>query len=193
MTKELTTIQKSLSPIVDQALSIIIKKPADMVIATEILSKLNSFNDRIAEEREKVTKPLMEALKAERARWKPAESANEEAINYVRKEMTRYQTEQIAIQKAKEQAIAAKVSKGEIELDKAVAKIEKIKAPADNIATTAGDVQFVEVKKFEVVDISKLPIEYHLSDEVKIRAKLKQGVELPGVRYWTEQVPRNYR
>lgn len=193
MTKELTTIQKSLSPIVDKALSITIKKPEDMVEATTLLSKLNSFNDRIKEEREKVTAPLNEALKAERARWKPAESANLEAIDYIRAEMSRYQTAQIAIQKAKEHAIAEKLTSGKISMDKAVAQIEKVKTPEKTVTTDAGAVQFRETAILKIWDYTMIPNEFMLPDEKKILATLKEGKKVAGCEIEMIQVPVNYR
>lgn len=193
MTKELTTIQKSLSPIVDKALSITIKKPEDMVEATTLLSKLNSFNDRIKEEREKVTDPLNEALKAERARWKPAESANLEAIDYIRAEMSRYQTAQIALQKAKEHAIAEKLTSGKISMDKAVIQIEKVKTPEKTVTTDVGAVQFRETAILKIWDTTMIPNEYMLPDEKKILAILKEGKKVAGCEIEMIQVPVNYR
>ena len=65
-TKDLTIIQKSLSPLAAEAKTLKIKDLGSLKMATEILSKLNKLNDRIREEKERVTKPLNEALKAER-------------------------------------------------------------------------------------------------------------------------------
>jgi len=212
-TNAITTISKSLSPIVDKALSITISDKTTLEEAVTLLSQLNKFNDKIDEEREKVTAPLNEALKAERARWKPAELANTEAINYLRKEMTAYQTLQVQIQKAKEHAIAEKLTAGKISLDKAVKQIEKVKTPEKNIATTAGDVQFRETQRYEVMDLSliftrvktdrhgvavvtidnELLAKYILPNDKAITEAMKNGIEVPGVRYYTEQVPVNYR
>jgi hypothetical protein len=34
-------------------------------------------------------------------------------------------------------------------------------------------------------------MEYHEVDMVKVRALMKSGTKLPGIRYWTEQRLRN--
>ena len=191
MTQEL--IKKELQPIVNESLQLKVKSHGDLLVATDLLSRLNQISDRIEEEKQKVLGPLNKARTAEIARWKPVLGFYEDAINYLRDQMSGYQTKLVTEQKKQEQAIADKLSAGTIDLDKAVKAIEKIKTPDSNIATTSGDVQFVTVKKFEVMDVTMLPVDYLLPNETAIREALKVGKQLPGVRYWEEQQPRNYR
>ncbi len=69
--------------------------------------------------------------------------------------------------------------------------MENLDKPVDKVNTQSGKISFKEVEKFEVEDISKLPIEYHLADEVAIRNAMKANIHLEGVRYYKEQVPIN--
>lgn len=193
MSKELT-IQKSLAPVVDQALALTIKTADDMPPAVELLSKLNQFNDRIVEEREKVTKPLNEALKAERARWKPMETANQSAIDHIRNEMSAYQTAETKRQKAQEAKIAADLASGKIKkIETAVKKIEAVKTPDKEVATTAGLVQFRETATLKILDINLIPREYMIVNEKEVLASLKAGKVVPGAEIELVQVPVNYR
>jgi len=41
------------------------------------------------------------------------------------------------------------------------------------------------------MDVTMLPHEYILPNETKIREVMKEGVELPGVRYFTIQISKN--
>jgi hypothetical protein len=62
--------------------------------------------------------------------------------------------------------------------------------------TDEGSVSFREVKKFEVMDIVMLANaspDYVLPNEVKIRKAMLEGIELVGVRYFTEQSVINKR
>ena len=43
------------------------------------------------------------------------------------------------------------------------------------------------VTKFEIVDVSALPKHLMKPDEVKIRAMVNSGLDVPGVRTWTEK------
>lgn len=191
--KTLTVIEKTITPIAEQATSITISNDVELKQAVEILSTLNSYNDKITEEKEKVTKPLNEALKAERARWKPLETMYEQAITAIRSKMTVYQTALVAKQKAEEQKIADKISKGTLKIETGIKKLEKIVPVTTTVNTNSGSVKFREVKRFRVVDINKLPKEYIMANEEMIKVSMECGNELPGVEYYTEQIPYNRR
>ena len=187
------TIQKQMAPIVDKALSLEINKPEDMVPATELLSRLNQFNDKITAEKERITKPLNEALRVERGRWKPLVDAYENAIAYLRYEMEDYQTKLVLKQKADEAKIAQKLTDGEITLDQAVSKIEKVKVPDKEVATTAGLVQFRETQILNIIDPMEIPREYLIVDDKKLLDDLKAGKVVSGAELGIKLVPINYR
>lgn len=194
MKKQTTDIiKRELAPIVEQALDLNIKTPEEMVKGVEILSKLNQFNDRVVAERERITKPLQEALKVERSRWKPLVDSYENAIAYIRYEMEQYQTKLVLKQKEDEAKIAQKLTDGKITLDKAIAQIEKIKIPEKEIATTAGLVQFRETQILEITDDMLIPREYLMVDEKKLLTDLKGGKVVEGAKLTTILTPVNFR
>ena len=179
---------------------IIIKEAHEIVItkdtmsdAVEILSKLNQQLDKVTEEREKVTAPLNAALKAERARWKPHETALEGAITALRTAMTAYQTNARKEEEAAKLKLAERVAKGTLKVETAVKKLDNLETPDAKVFTESGTVSFTSVKKFELEDITKVPTEYLLLNEVAVRKAMKEGVELAGIRYFTEEVVRNMR
>jgi len=169
--------------------------PEDMEAATFELSRLNQKLDAITDEKEKVTKPLNAALKAERGRWKPMEEALEDAIATIRRKMTDYQTK--AVEEAEKEAARiaerARPGRGNLSDETAMRKIAQVEKPDAIVETNAGKVRFDSVKCFEVMDVTMLPKEYVLADESKIRADMKKGIEVAGVRYYTEQRPINNR
>lgn len=193
--KRLIQVEKSYAPIVEKAEALKITDEKSMEEAVELLSKANKGLDLITAEKEKITKPLNEALKAERGRWKPMETVLESAVSILRKGISAYQTE--AKRKADEETarLAERVGegKGKLKAETAIRKMGEIDTPAARVATTSGSLKFRTEKKFEVEDMSKLPLEYHLPDETAIRKAMKEGTELAGVRYYTEEVPINSR
>lgn len=192
---KLAVIEKEISPIVAKAQALTIKDEKSMTGGAELLSTLNLRLDKIVEEKEKITKPLNEALKVERARWKPFETVLDEAITLIRKKMGTYQTEQKRLADEEEARIAARVGegKGHLKAETAVRQMEDIDRPAGAVTAASGMVKFKTVKVFEVMDLALVPIEYHVADEVAIRKAMNAGIELPGVKYGTEQRPDNYR
>lgn len=195
MDKSLVPLKKKIATIAEQVDSFEIKSSKDLSQAVSILSELNRYSDSVKEKKELLTKPLNVALKAARAMFTPIEEVYEGAIEVLRSKMTKYQTAQVKAKQEAELAIASRVKegKGNLTVDTAVKKISELKVVEKEIATDVGLVQFREVKRFEVIDMTLLPIEYHLSNDVLITKLMKEGKEVAGVRYYTEQIPINYR
>lgn len=194
-TKALVPFQKKVSVLAKQVEGLEIVDTKTMSNAVVMLSTINQYSDKVKAQKEKLTKPINESLKNVRAMFKPLETTYEGAIEMLRAKMSSYQTQEVARVREEEAKIAerTKAGKGNLSIDTAVRKIEAIETPEKEVATDEGLVQFVEVKKFEVIDMKLLPIEYHVADDMAIRKAMKEGKELAGVKYWTEQQPRNYR
>jgi len=194
MTTQITLI-KQLTPVASQALTLTINSQEDMTQATSLLSQLNKFNDRITELKDEVLKPLLEATKAERARWKPSELQNEQAIAHIRSQMTIYQTILINTRKAEELAITARIApgRGNLSLGKAVEKIESLEVVEKTTSTDDGSVQFREKKALKVTDITKIPHEYFDLNEQRLLEALKAGTPTPGAEIEIVLIPYNLR
>lgn len=191
-TKEVSIIDK-LTPVLS---SINLPKIVDehsMTEATEVLSQANKYLKDLIADKETMTKPINESLKVIRAKYKPLEIKLEGIIANIRSSMTSYQTEQMRLQKIEEDKIASRIGegKGKLKFETATNKIENLDKAVDKVNTASGKISFKTVKKFEVVDLALVPVEYHLANETAIRNAMVANLELPGVRYYTEQVPIN--
>jgi len=193
--KQVAVIEKEMAPIVKQAISMKIANPNDMTEATEVLSKLNIFSDRMQEEKERITKPANEILKAERSRWKPLETMYDNATTHLRSLISAYQTEQVRKQREEEAKIAARVGdgKGKLKIETAVKKIEELDAPIEKVSTESGMLKFREDKKLKITDASVIPRMYLVVDEKKVLEALKAGIEVKGAEIELIQVPINFR
>lgn len=182
-------------PIVTEAINVTINNKETLETATELLSKLNRLNDKIIEEKEKVTKPLNEALKAERSRWKPIEVQHQQAIDHLRAEMSRYQTEEIKRQGEEKAKIASRIGegKGKLKLDTAVKKMEEIEKPETSVTTATGMIKFREDKVLKVTNLSSIPKKYFILNESLVLSDLKAGVAIPGAELDIKMVPLNFR
>jgi len=193
--KQVAVIEKEMAPIVKQAISMKIANPNDMTEATEVLSKLNIFSDRMQEEKERITKPANEILKAERSRWKPLETMYDNATTHLRSLISAYQTEQVRKQREEEAKIAARVGegKGKLKIETAVRKMGEVDAPLEKVSTESGMLKFREDKKLKITDAAKIPREYLVVDEKKVLEALKAGIEVKGAEIELIQVPINFR
>ncbi len=193
--KEIAKIESELNPLLERAKTLTIKSQKDMAVVTEELSKLNIMKDRATKQMETITLPAKETIKAAEAIWKPFINAAKEAIENLREKASDYQTAETLKAREEEAKIANRVKegKGNLSFETAEKKMAGIDRPAEKVMTQSGSVSFVETEQFEVEDLSKVPLEYHVADEVKIRAAMKAGQKLPGIRYFMKMVPRNKR
>lgn len=195
MTKDITVFEKEIDPIASEAEVLTIVTQEDMAGAVTLLSNLNRSLDKITEEKEKVTKPLNEALKAERGRWKPFETKLESAISTIRSKMSSYQTESARLAKIEEEKIAARIApgKGNLSMETATKKIDEIERADKSVATDAGLVKFRTDKKLKITDALIIPREYLVVDEKAVFEALKKGTTIPGAEIEEVQTPVNIR
>lgn len=195
MTKDITVFEKEIDPIASEAEVLTIVTQEDMAGAVTLLSNLNRSLDKITEEKEKVTKPLNEALKAERGRWKPFETKLESAISTIRSKMSVYQTESARLAKIEEEKIAARIApgKGNLSMETATKKIDEIERADKSVATDAGLVKFRTDKKLKITDALAIPREYLVVDEKAVFEALRKGATIPGAEIEEVQTPVNYR
>lgn len=193
--KQIQVIQKQLSPVAEQAKRIAITDNSSLREATALLSILNKYNDEIDNEKQKVLRPLLDATKAERARWKPIETIYSEAMEAIRSKMSLYQTQLVQGVEADKQRIASRIApgKGNLTIDTAVKQIESLPTIEKETATKEGLVQFREKKQLKITDLSSIPdIYWHINEDLLLE-DLKKGMIIPGAELEIIQVPVNYR
>ncbi len=193
MDKEIVVIEKKVSLQEQKAEALVIKTEADMSKAVVMLSEVNKVADGVKTEKEKIVKPLNEALKAERARWAPIETACTNAVATIRQKMMSYQKKldaEIAEKKAK---IIDRVDRGTLRVETAVDKMEALPDAAASVMTTAGSIQWRTVKKLVITNEKMIPREYLDVNEVRIKEALKAGKVVPGAEMIEEKIPSNSR
>lgn len=188
-------LKKQSAPIIERANAIVVTNAAEMNEAAEVLSQLNQFMDRLTEEKEKVTKPLNEALEAERARWKPLEDMYNGAITTVRGLVSTYMTAEAKRVKEAEAKIVARVGdgKGKLQMDTAARKLGEIAKPEEKVVAKSGMLKFRTVIRLNILQASDIPREYLVPDEKAILAALKEGKKVKGCVIIEEQSAVNYR
>jgi hypothetical protein len=194
MTQDISVVvQKEVSVYERVATKLLIETPDDMVVAVKTLSETNKVADRVKEEKEKVTKPLLEALNAERARWKPIETACANAVAMVRTKMMEYQKKVDAENAIIEARALARVERGTMRMDTAVSKVAALQDSTVAVTSDAGMVQWTTIKKLVITDEQLIPREYLVVDEVRVKDALKKGLVVPGAQLVEERVPKNFR
>ena len=183
-TKELAVVKTQVSKAVITAQQLQIKTKEELEGATSILSKIKAVGRLIQEKKESITKPLNEALKNARDLFRPLEAQWSEAEGIVKQKMVAFQISEEKKVEKKEEKIAEKVDTGKISFEQAATKIEKIERPENQVGNTT----FKTIKKVVIEDATKLPREYLIPDEVKIRKDALAGIEIAGVKIIEEKI-----
>ena len=146
--------------IIPQKITTITQLEEAQALRTELKKQLKVVTD----EKDKVARPLLDAISAERARFAPIIAKYEDAIKKISDLLSQYQTEQLRLQKEKEEKI---LSDGRLKTETVITRLSEIEQP-----TTRG---FRKYQVLKVTNISTIPIEYFDLNESKLLADLKAG------------------
>lgn len=192
-----STVLKNIAPMIVEIKSnpIVISDIDTMTKATEYLSQANKNLDALTKDKELLTKPINESLKAIRAKYKPTETALEDIIASIRQEMSRYQTEQIRIQKEEQDKIANRIGegRGKIKMETAIAKMDSLPQVINKTSTESGSLTFRPTSTLKIIDPIAIPRKYLIIDEVALLTALKAGIVVEGAEIEIIQVPINKR
>lgn len=184
---------KEVSPLLEQAKIIEIKDEVSLEQATEFLSNLNAKLDQVVDSRETITKPLNEALKQARLKYKPIESALESSIDIIRDKMSAYATEIDKERKKQEQKIQDKLENGNMSIPTALKKLETLDSVPSTVSSNSGSVSFRPVEKLKIVNPLLVPRQYLTINEKAVLDDLKNGVKVAGCEIEIIQVAVNRR
>lgn len=174
---------QEISPILIFANSIISQD--DLMIASTVRTEAKAELKRLKADKDLLLEPAKATVEEIKSRYKPREDALNALIDDINSKMIAYRTQLIIASQQATDNLAARVAKGTMRAETAIAKLDALTP----VETTIGNTSFRPVQCFEVIDVTKLPKEYLLPNEPLIRKAMKEGVELSGVRYYTEQRP----
>lgn len=153
-----------------------IKNDMDLDRAVLAHQKAKSAAKLVKARKEFLTKPLNAALKSWREVFKGVEDHIEEEESRLEGLILAYRKKKDEAANKKEEALAEKVSTGEISAEKAVEKMENIQR-----AEISGS-HVRKVPTLEIFDLALIPREYLVPDTVKIKEAIKSGLEVPGAK-----------
>lgn len=189
----LPTIQKALTPVQKQIAKLEVISEKSLIIATEYLSRINQYLDTLTEEKETLTTSHSQALKEIRAKYKPAEEAATLAKTAVNAKILQYTKNLNEQFQAEKEAYLNPPTGNKSSLDNATRSPVKLTKVPTSASSTSGSISFINSEDFEVMDITMLPHEYIMPNDVLIRKAMKESIRLPGVRYFKKSVIRNNR
>jgi hypothetical protein len=145
------------------------------------IKEIKELGKIIKTEKEKYTKPAQTIINEARSKYLPYERICRDAESALkikaRVYMERMEEERIR----KEKSIADRADKGQLREETAIRKMEEIGTEKKSVDTGNSQIQRKIVKEVVIVDREKVPHEYWILDEVKVRKVALAGVTIPGV------------
>ena len=160
--------------IIPQKITTITQLEEAQALRTELKKQLKAVTD----EKDKVSRPLLDAISAERARFAPYIKKYEDAILKISQLLSEYQTEQLKLQKQKEEKI---LSDGRLKTETVITRLAEVAQP-----DTKG---FRKQQVLKVTDITKIPQKYFHLDESQLLADLKAGEKVEGAEIDVKMIP----
>ena len=189
--KTVTDTTKSLAPIKARANkmqavvnALVVSDGAGLIAAANVRAGIKIVAKQIDEKKKEIIEPLNLALKNVRGLFAPLEEACEAATKTVDAKVIAYNVEIERIRQEAEAKEAAKVERGSIKIETAVKHLEAVPEARRHV----DGLTIIKRRNFKVVDLTKLPIEYHFANETKIRIAMYAGTELPGVEYFQDDI-----
>lgn len=174
--KEIVEVEKQVNPIQTAVAEMVIKTPDDFTIAVELGGQIKKAQKFVTDKKELLTKPLNEALKNARAMFKPFETVLDNAESALKSKMLDFKAEE----EKKRISLEARVEKGTIKQETAVAKVQEMTTKTVKSETGAKATETFRIE-YVVTDKAQIPLEYLVPDMVAIRQAFKEGKPVAGV------------
>lgn len=187
-TKEVAVVERNASKILDAANAITIASDADLAAATDQLSVIKKLGKELKERKEAITKPLNEALASARDLFRKPETVLSDAERIFKRKMLDYQTEQDRKADEERARLAARVERGTMKPTTAMSKMSDISGATTSMQGKVGSIKTMTLKKYRIVDETKIPREYLVPDMRAIADAFKAGVQVPGAEEYEEKV-----
>ena len=184
--RELTVVKGQVGKVLGAANALTVESAEQYTEATELLGRIKKAVAFVKGETEKITRPLLDALNAERARWKPMLAEAEAAESAVKSKMLAWYSAEQEHARMEAAKLEAKVAAGKMSPEKALAKAESIVQPERAVAGTGVVAEIRKVRKMYITDEKLVPDEYWIINEVLLRKDALAGKEIPGVEVRTE-------
>ncbi len=146
--------------------------------ATAFGKEVSKMEKYIKAEKEKVTKPMNEALKAARAIFKPFEEKCANVKADVKSKMSAYLAAEEKKRKEQEARDLARLERGTMKEETVTKKMVEREEGAPVVTGTT--FKHLVIKS---VDLSKVPVEYLMLNESLAKADYKEGKTIEGVEF----------
>lgn len=154
---------------------------ATFAAVSDKIQKIKQIAKFVREEMEKYTKPAREIITTAQARYLPYEKECKDAEAALKAKAKAFFDAQEAERQRKEAIIARQLENGRIKEDTAIKKLDAIPATPNSVRGEASLLIARKVRIVEIKDPFKVPDEYWIIDEGRVKKAALAGAIIPGV------------
>lgn len=183
----LTPVKRQVTTISNKAGDLMIDSQESLSQATDILSQIKTAAKGVKAQKELITKPLNESLKAARDLFRPIEADLETAERTIKDKMLDYSNDVEEEARKKAAKLEDRVERGTMRTDTAMRKMDEIETVGSSVQGEKGSVQFRTVRAIKIVDPTKIPLKYLSNEKVlaaisaAVRTDVLNGTKVDGV------------
>ena len=182
--KELTieVVQKKVNGMQTMLDAYPVSNDAELAGVSDKIKDIKTLCKAITAQKEKFTLPAKEIIANANEKFDPYIKACKNAEEVLKLRAVKYHNEQEAKRIADEKKLADKVDSGYMKSETAVKKMEAMPEVQKTVTTQSSGLRFTKRKVAVIFDLSLIPKEYWVVDEVKVRKEALAGVMIPGVK-----------
>lgn len=158
-----------------------INDQATFAAVSDKIQKIKQLAKFVREEMEKYTKPAREIIATAQARYLPYEKECQAAEAALKAKAKVFFDTQEAERQRKEAIIAQQLEKGRIKETTAIKKLDAIPATPNSVRGEASQLIARKVRIVEIKEPDKVPDEYWVIDEARVKRAALAGAIIPGV------------
>lgn len=178
----LALVKREVTAVEKMAAAVVVNSSESLTSAVEILGRIKTAQKVLEGKKMAITKPINAALKEVRSLFAPFERALEQSESFIKAQMMEFkqaEDRRVFEAEAKIRALAEANRIKPAIAEKRLAAV--VQAPATQVQSERGTIQFRTVRVVEIVDAALLPREYLVPDMSAIRTAALAGVAIPGV------------
>ena len=189
---EINTFYEEAKRLLDYANARSISTLEETKLATDDLALISKLRKAMEQKRKDYLLPFQEHVKEVNDVYKslmlPIEQADlvtRQKVMAYQREQARIKAEQDEINRLRLEAASKEAALNNGEIKESVNLVDVVNVPK-KVYTDNGTLGTSKVWKFEIEDLSKIPLDYLTPDMVKIGKVIRAGVKIAGIKSWQE-------